>query len=56
MWCFRGFNKGVEIIIERNAQPLAVIKSARFHGRPIDECIAQAKARGSLAILDDEFA
>ncbi len=48
--------QGAEIIVERNAQPVAVIKSPRFRGRPIDECIALAKARGSHAILDDDFA
>ena len=47
---------GAEVIVERNAQPVAVIKSPRFRGRPIDECIAMAKAHGSHATLDDEFA
>jgi hypothetical protein len=33
-----------------------VIKLPRFRGRPIDECIALAKARGSHATLDEDFA
>jgi hypothetical protein len=48
--------QGAEFIVERNAQPVAIIKSPQFRGRPIDECIAMAKAHGSHATLDDEFA
>lgn len=48
--------QGAEVIVERNARPVAVIKLAQFRGRPIDECIALAKARGSRATLDDDFA
>ena len=47
---------GTEVIVERDARPVAVILSPRFRGRPIDECIALAKAHGSHATLDDEFA
>jgi hypothetical protein len=48
--------QGAEIIVERDAQPVAVIKLPAFRGRPIDECIALASAHGSHATLDDEFA
>ncbi len=48
--------QGAEIIVERDAQPVAVIKLPQFRGRPIDECIALAKARGSHATLDEDFA
>jgi antitoxin (DNA-binding transcriptional repressor) of toxin-antitoxin stability system len=47
---------GTEVIVERDAQPVAVIRAPQFRGRPIDECIAMAKAHGSHATLDDEFA
>jgi hypothetical protein len=47
--------QGVEVIVERDAQPVAVIQAPRFRGRPIDECIALAKVRGSHATLDEEF-
>jgi hypothetical protein len=47
--------QGAEIIVERGAQPLAVIKAPQFRGRSIDECIALASAHGSPATLDDEF-
>ena len=48
--------QGAEIIVERDAQPVAVIKLPQFRGRPIDECIALAQAGGSHATLDEEFA
>jgi antitoxin (DNA-binding transcriptional repressor) of toxin-antitoxin stability system len=48
--------QGSEVIVERDAQPVAVIQLPRFRGRPIDECIALAKARGSHATLDNDFA
>jgi antitoxin (DNA-binding transcriptional repressor) of toxin-antitoxin stability system len=55
---------GTEVIVEQGDRPLAVIKPmadphpARKHGpgRPIDECIALASARGSGATLDEDFA
>jgi hypothetical protein len=47
--------QGAEIIVEREAQPLAVIKSPQLRGRPIDECIALASAHGSHATLDDQL-
>jgi len=37
---------GVEVIIERDARPVAVIKAPEFRRRSIDECIALAKERG----------
>jgi antitoxin (DNA-binding transcriptional repressor) of toxin-antitoxin stability system len=46
---------GAEIVVERDAQPVALIKAPQFRGRPIDECIAWAKAHGSHATLDDQF-
>jgi hypothetical protein len=39
--------QGAEVIVERDAKPLAVIKAPEFRGRPLDECIALAKAHGS---------
>jgi hypothetical protein len=47
--------QGAEVIVERNAQPIAVMRAPAFRGRSIDECIAAAKAHGSHATLDDEF-
>lgn len=48
--------QGSEIVIEQNHTPIAVIKPSTPAGRPISEVIAELKARGSQAIIDDEFA
>jgi antitoxin (DNA-binding transcriptional repressor) of toxin-antitoxin stability system len=48
--------QGAEVIVERDSQPVAVIRSPSFRGRPIDECIALARKRGSDATLDEKFA
>jgi hypothetical protein len=48
--------QGAEVIVERDATPVAVIKAPQFRGRSLDECIAQAKAHGSHATLDEDFA
>jgi antitoxin (DNA-binding transcriptional repressor) of toxin-antitoxin stability system len=48
--------QGAEVIVERDAKPVAVIKAPQFRGRPIDECIAEAEAHGSHATLDEDFA
>jgi hypothetical protein len=47
---------GAEVLIEQDHQTVAVIKLPQAPGRPIDECIAIATARGSDATLDDDFA
>jgi antitoxin (DNA-binding transcriptional repressor) of toxin-antitoxin stability system len=48
--------QGNEIVIEQGNRPLAVIKPSRPVGRMISEVIADLKARGSDAIMDDDFA
>lgn len=48
--------QGVEVVIERDLQPVAVIQAPQFHGRDIDECIVSLKARGSHAVPDEDFA
>jgi antitoxin (DNA-binding transcriptional repressor) of toxin-antitoxin stability system len=51
---------GAEIIIERNAQPVAVLRAAGPVRRTISECIALAKAHeeqtGVAPTLDPDFA
>jgi antitoxin (DNA-binding transcriptional repressor) of toxin-antitoxin stability system len=39
--------QGAEVIVERNAQPVAVIKLPQFRRRSIDECSALARKHGS---------
>ena len=47
--------QGVEVVVEQDARPVAVIRTPPVPGRSIDECIAIAKARGSQASMDEEF-
>jgi antitoxin (DNA-binding transcriptional repressor) of toxin-antitoxin stability system len=47
--------RGFEVVVEHDHQPVAVIKLPQFQGRSIDECIATLEASGSHATLDDEF-
>lgn len=45
--------QGVEIVVEQDHRPVAVIRLPKRSGRSISECIASAKASGSNARLDD---
>ncbi len=51
---------GAEVVIERDAQPFAVIRAAVPARRTISECIALAEAHeleaGRAAVLDPDFA
>jgi antitoxin (DNA-binding transcriptional repressor) of toxin-antitoxin stability system len=48
--------QGVEIVIERNSQPVAVLKAPLFKGRRISEVIAALDASGANAVVDEDFA
>lgn len=52
--------QGAEVIVERDDQPLAVLRAATPQRRTISECIALAeqreKDRGYAVTLDPEFA
>jgi len=45
----------VEVIVEHNHRPVAVIRAPEPEGRLLSECIALAEARGTTATLDDGF-
>ena len=47
--------EGVEIVVEQDNRPIAVIRQAFPKGRLLSECIALAKARGSSVTLDEGF-
>jgi antitoxin (DNA-binding transcriptional repressor) of toxin-antitoxin stability system len=47
---------GSEIVIEQGNRPVAVIKPSKPAGRMISEVIADLKARGSEATMDEDFA
>jgi antitoxin (DNA-binding transcriptional repressor) of toxin-antitoxin stability system len=48
--------QGAEVIIEEDHRAVAVIKPSKPAGRMISEVIADLKARGSRAVMDDDFA
>ena len=48
--------QGTEIVIEQNHRPVAVLKPSQPVGRMSTEVLADLKARGSNAVMDDGFA
>ena len=48
--------QGVEVIVEQDSKPIAVIKAPPLKGRNISEVIAAMEASGSSATLDEDFA
>jgi antitoxin (DNA-binding transcriptional repressor) of toxin-antitoxin stability system len=48
--------QGVEVVVEQDHRAIAVIKPSRPAGRMISEVIADLKARGSNAVMDEDFA
>ena len=46
---------GAEVVIERDAEAVAVIRPAAAHARLLTESLRLAKARGSDATLDANF-
>ena len=48
--------QGVEVVIEQHHRPIAILKASQPRGRLISEIVADLKARGSNAVMDDEFA
>jgi antitoxin (DNA-binding transcriptional repressor) of toxin-antitoxin stability system len=49
-------SQGVEVVIERDTRPVAVIKAPVVKGRKISEVIAALEASGASAVLDEDFA
>ena len=48
--------QGVEVIIEQDSRPVAVLKAPVVKGRMISEVIAALEASGANAIIDEDFA
>ncbi len=48
--------QGSEIVIEQDQRPIAVSKPTKTAGRLISEVVADLKARGSAAVIDESFA
>jgi antitoxin (DNA-binding transcriptional repressor) of toxin-antitoxin stability system len=48
--------QGVEVVIEQDNRPVAVLKAPAVKGRMISEVIAGLEASGANAVIDDDFA
>jgi antitoxin (DNA-binding transcriptional repressor) of toxin-antitoxin stability system len=48
--------QGLEVVIEQDNRPAAVIKAPLVKGRRISEVIAALEASGANAIIDEDFA
>ena len=45
--------EGIEVVVEQNHRPVALIRSPLPQGRMLSECIALAEARRTTAVPDD---
>ncbi len=48
--------QGVEVVIEQDDRPVAVLRSPQVGGRKLSEVIAALEARGASAVLDEDCA
>ena len=48
--------QGVEVVIEQDSRPVAVLKAPAIKGRKISEVIAALEASGAHAVIDEDFA
>jgi hypothetical protein len=48
--------QGIEVVIEQDSLPVAVLKAPQVMGRRISEVIAALEANGANAVLDEDFA
>ena len=48
--------QGSEVVVEHDHRPIAIIKPSSAGGRLISEVVAELKARGANAVMDDDFA
>ena len=47
--------KGLDVVVEQDHRPVALIRPVTPEGRLLSDCIALAEARGSGVTLDDGF-
>ncbi len=47
--------QGIEIVIEQDHRPVAVLRAQSRSGRPITEILREAKQRNSAVTLDEDF-
>ena len=48
--------QGMEVVIEQDNRPVAVIKAPQVKGRMISEVIAALETSGANAVIDEDFA
>jgi antitoxin (DNA-binding transcriptional repressor) of toxin-antitoxin stability system len=48
--------QGIEVVIEQDSRPVAVLKAPQVKGRKISEVIAALEASGANAVMDEDFA
>ena len=47
--------QGIEVVIEKDDRPVAIIRAQNASGRPITEILREAKQRNSTVTLDGDF-
>jgi hypothetical protein len=47
--------QGIEVVIEQDHRPVAIVRSPLLKGRLLSECIALAEARGAATAPDEGF-
>ena len=47
--------QGVEVVIEQDHRPVAVLRAQQRSGRPIMEILAEAEGRKATVTLDSDF-
>ena len=47
--------QGIEVVIEQDNRPVAVLKAPQVKGRKISEVIAALEASGASAVVDEDF-
>jgi antitoxin (DNA-binding transcriptional repressor) of toxin-antitoxin stability system len=47
--------EGVEVIVEQDHRPIAIIRTPPRSGRPISDILREAKERNSTVTLDSDF-
>lgn len=48
--------QGIEVVIEQDSRPVAVLKASPVKGRQISDVIAGLEFSGASAVLDEDFA
>ncbi|HEX4770196.1 MAG TPA: hypothetical protein VH351_05155 [Bryobacteraceae bacterium] len=48
--------QGIDVVIEQDSRPVAVLKAPQVEGRRISEVIAALEANGANAVSDEDFA